>query len=91
MAQPFGWPASAAGRQDRDQFVVQFDQRRVGIDVDHFNPEGFGCIGGWIERLQRLQHVVAQVAVAARIKGEVESAQKFSVLMTERPQVPDSS
>ena len=71
MAKALGRPAVAAAHQYRHQFIVQFDQGRVGVDIDHVDRESGGRAGSGVERLQRLQQVVAQVAIAARIESEV--------------------
>src|SRR5471032_83939 len=56
------------GVQHRHQLVETGHQRRVGVDIDHRDGERpFGRL----QQLQRVQHVLAEVAVAAAIQSEM--------------------
>lgn len=62
MAQP-AFPTVTPPDQHRHQLVIQFDQGRIGIDIDYLYGEGKFILQG----LQRYQHVIAQVTIRARI------------------------
>jgi hypothetical protein len=56
-----------AAKKDRHQLIILRHQRIIGINVDHLDGESVFTT----KRLQRLKHVVAKMAVAARIKNEM--------------------
>ena len=53
--------------QDRNPFIVGVQERVIGVDIEHLN----GKAGGLRHCSQRVQHVVAKVAIRAGIKNEM--------------------
>ena len=69
VAQLYHRPALAGG-QYRNQFVVLRNQVFIGIDIDHFDRKYILAA----VRIERLQHVIAQMAITARIENEMQQA-----------------
>lgn len=63
--------------QHRHPFIVGAQEHVIGVDIDHLYRHAAGL---W-HRLQRVQHVIAQVAVRAGIENEVGQSDAAEVLM----------
>ena len=53
--------------EDRNQLVVLFDERRIGIDIDHIERQ-------WMRTRQGRQcrdHVIADMTISAAVDGEM--------------------
>jgi hypothetical protein len=62
------WPAAVFDTdQYRHQFVIPCNQRLIRVDIDNVNRKRITSL----PRLQRMQHVVTQMAVGAGIEQKV--------------------
>lgn len=67
MAQLAADTIRSNAHQHRHPFIVDTEQRFIGVDIDDFHRQA----NSRRHRLQRVQHVVAQVAVRAGIQDEM--------------------